>query len=345
MNVAQLVRAPDCGSGGRGFESRLSPNAKPQKGLFDFMKMYAVRSFTIFLICIVHAGLAQFSFNPSRLSNDLKILSSDSLEGRRVGSTGNAKARQFITERLKQLNIRPLFAKEYVQSFSITQSFGQAQSGNGNNVLAVIEGTKKETIVVSAHHDHLGVLGNALYNGADDNASGTAALLAIAEYFQKNKPEHRIILAFFDAEEMGLRGSAHFVNNIDLQKEKIVLNVNLDMVSRSVKNELYACGTAHYPQLKKPLESFKLPDNIALRLGHDQPGSGRDDWTSQSDHMNFHKKGVPFIYFGVEDHEDYHRPTDDFEKVNQDFYHRSVEVIVRAIKALDKATSITPNRS
>ncbi len=301
------------------------------------MKMCAVRSFTIvFLICLVQSGLAQFSFNQAKLSNDLKILSSDSLEGRKVGSTGNAKARQFIIDRLTQLKINPLLTDDYVQSFSITQSFGQAQSGNGNNVLAVIEGKKKETLVISAHYDHLGILGNTIYNGADDNASGTAALLALAEYFQKNKPEHRIILAFFDAEEMGLRGSAHFVNNIDLQKEKIVLNVNMDMISRSAKNEIYACGTAHYPQLKQPLEKLSLPENILLSLGHDQPGSGRNDWTSQSDHMNFHRKNIPFLYFGVEDHADYHRPTDDFEKVNQDFYHRSVEVIIRAVKALDK---------
>jgi len=299
--------------------------------------MRVLKSFLlVFFICIVQCGFTQFLFNPAKLSNDLAILSADSLEGRKVGTAGNAKARKFILERLTQLGISP-FLTNYVQTFSITQSFGTAQPGNGNNILAVIDGKKKETIVLSAHYDHLGILGNSIYNGADDNASGTAALLALAEYFQKNKPEHRIVLAFFDAEEMGLRGSAHFVNNVDLQKEMIVLNVNMDMVSRSAKNEIYASGTAHYPQLKKPLEKLTLPENIKLSFGHDQPGSGRNDWTSQSDHMNFHRNKIPFVYFGVEDHADYHRPTDDFEKVNQDFYHRSVEVIIRSVKALDKA--------
>ncbi|MBX2964731.1 MAG: M28 family peptidase [Cyclobacteriaceae bacterium] len=280
---------------------------------------------------------AQYSFNAEQLSNDLKIISSDSLEGRKVGSAGNAKARTFIIERLKSLGIKPLYSEDYIQSFSITQTFGQAQTGNGSNVLGVIEGNKKETIVISAHYDHLGILSGKIYNGTDDNASGTAALLAIAEYFSKNKPEHRIILAFFDAEEMGLRGSAHFVNSINLETENIVLNINMDMISRSDKNELYACGTYHYPNLKKPIENISLPENFTLKFGHDVPGTGRNDWTSQSDQLNFHLKKIPFVYFGVEDHADYHRPTDDFDRVNVDFYHKSVEAIIRAVNALDKA--------
>ncbi len=300
------------------------------------MRIRAVRFLLVVLLfCTTGFAFAQFSFNPTKLSNDLKILSSDSLEGRKTGSAGNTKARQFIIDRLTQLNIRPLLNGNYVQPFTVTQSFGQVQAGQGMNVLAVIEGKKKETIVISAHYDHLGMLGGTVYNGADDNASGTAALLAIAEHFAKNKPSHRIILAFFDSEEMGLRGSAHFVNSINLQQEQIMSNINMDMISRSDNGELYACGTAHYPQLKPLLEKVKVPEHISLRFGHDQPGSGRNDWTGQSDHMNFHRMKIPFIYFGVEDHPDYHRPTDDFEKVNQSFYHRSVEVIIRAIRAFD----------
>jgi Zn-dependent M28 family amino/carboxypeptidase len=143
-------------------------------------------------------------------------------------------------------------------------------------------------------------------------------------------------LLFFDAEEMGLRGSAYFVNSVDPQKENIVLNVNLDMVSRSEKKELYASGGFSYPEQQKKIQKLKTVNGIKLLFGHDDPALGHNDWTNQSDHYNFHKKKIPFIYFGVEDHPDYHRATDDFEKVNTTFFARSAETILTAIQLLDK---------
>lgn len=292
--------------------------------------------FALFLFA-VSSGYAQYSFNQEKLIHNLKALSADSLEGRKAGSEGGRKARSLIVSQLQEHGITPYLSENYSQPFQVTQSFGRSQAVNGVNVLGVIDGKKKETIVISAHYDHVGIINNAIYNGADDNASGTSALLAITEYFQKNPPNHRLILAFFDAEEMGLKGSAHFVNAVDLKKETIVLNVNMDMVSRSDKNELYVCGTFHYPGLKKSFENLSYPKNIKLLFGHDDPSTGRDDWTGQSDQQNFHLKNIPFLYFGVEDHADYHKPTDDFEKINIDFYTRSVETIIQAIKALDKS--------
>ncbi|MBX2961494.1 MAG: M28 family peptidase [Cyclobacteriaceae bacterium] len=300
--------------------------------------MMVCRGLFVVVLFFTQTAFAQYSFNASQLTNDLKILSSDSLEGRRVGSEGSAKARSYIIKRLESLGIKPLLESGYVQTFSFTQSFGQVQAGDGSNILAVVEGTKKETIVISAHYDHLGVLGGKIYSGADDNASGTAALLSIAEYLTKHKPDHRIILAFFDAEEMGLRGSAHFVNSLDTKAEAFVLNINMDMISRSDKNELYACGTYHYPKLKNSVEKISLPEKFSLKFGHDLPNSGRNDWTGQSDHKNFHQKKIPFLYFGVEDHPDYHRPTDSFDKINLHFYHSSVESIIRVVRALDSST-------
>ncbi len=260
---------------------------------------------------------------------DLKILSSDSLEGRKTGTDGNIKARVYIIEQLKKAGIEP-FVTGYEQSFSISESV------TGVNVLGVVPGTKKETIVISAHYDHLGIRNNMIYNGADDNASGVATLLAMLQYFKKTVPEHRLIFAYFDAEELGLKGSAYFINSLDLQKENIVLNVNLDMVSRSDKNELYACGTFHYPSLKKNIEKIKVPSGIKLLFGHDDPTTGKNNWTSQSDQYNFHQKKIPFIYFGVEDHIDYHKSGDDFDKINPEFYKNSTETILLAILALDK---------
>jgi Zn-dependent M28 family amino/carboxypeptidase len=302
----------------------------------EYSKIKAMRFplFVLLVYCLTPA-LAQYTFESDKLIADLKFLSSDKLEGRKTGSTGNAEARQHIINELKTIGVTP-FGKDYGQQFSFTQTFGMVEAVKGCNILGVISGNKAETIVLSAHYDHVGINNNQVYNGADDNASGTAALLAIARLLKKQKPNHRIIIAFFDAEEKGLNGSAHFVNALDLPKENIVLNVNLDMVARSATKTLYACGGYHYPHVKAILEKVKTPDGITLEFGYDDPILKRNDWTNQSDHYNFHLKKIPFVYFGVEDHEDYHRPTDDFEKINQDFFKRSVETIVRSVLALDK---------
>lgn len=290
----------------------------------------------IFLVFLSLGSSAQYSFSDKSLITDLQILSSDQLEGRKAGSEGGKKAREIIVDKLKKLGLKPYPETSYDQPFSITQSFGQLNSGQASNILAVIDGRRKETIVLSAHYDHVGVMNKSIYNGADDNASGTAALLAFAEYFSKNKPEHRLVFAFFDAEEMGLKGSAHFVKSIDLKSEKIVLNINMDMISRSEKNELYVCGLYFYPNLRKPLEQVVTPNNFKLLFGHDDPSTGPDDWTRQSDQLNFHMNNIPFLYFGVEDHEDYHKPTDVFEKIDQQFYLNSVETILQSIILLDQ---------
>jgi Zn-dependent M28 family amino/carboxypeptidase len=304
-------------------------------GFFNFTPMRNL-TFSALFIFSAFVASAQYSFDPKKLSQELKELSSGVMDGRKTGTEGNRKARTYIIDHLKQLGIER-FVPGYEQPFSISHSGSLNQGTGGVNILGVIPGKKKETIVISAHYDHLGNRDGKVFYGADDNASGVAALLAIAEYFKKSAPEHRIIIAFFDAEEMGLRGSAYFVNSLDLEKENIVLNINMDMVARGDKNELYACGTYYYPHLKAPVESIQKLEGITLLFGHDNPETKRDDWTTQSDQSNFHEKKIPFLYFGVEDHPDYHRASDTFDKINLDFYAKSVETILRAAKALDQS--------
>lgn len=273
---------------------------------------------------------AQFSFDSAILIQDIKILSSDIMEGRKTGTEGSKKARAYIIDQLKKIGVAPL-VPDYVQSFTVRPA-----TVTGTNILAVIPGKQTETIVISAHYDHLGIRNNIIFNGADDNASGVAALLSMARYFTKHPPQHRLIFAFFDAEEMGLQGSSYFTNTVNLQDEKIILNINLDMVSRSDKNELYACGGYHSPDLKKRLEQVNPPDGFVLRFGHDNPALGHNDWTNQSDHFSFHQKKIPFVYFGVEDHPDYHRATDDFGKINRVMFSKSTETILSCVKMLDQ---------
>jgi Zn-dependent M28 family amino/carboxypeptidase len=117
---------------------------------------------------------------------------------------------------------------------------------------------------------------------------------------------------------------------------KIALNVNLDMVSRS-DSLLFAAGPFHYPELRPILEGISGRSPVVLRFGHDQPGvNGVDDWTGSSDHRVFHEEGIPFVYFGVEDHEDYHRATDEFARVDPTFFVNAIRTILAGVLALDE---------
>jgi Zn-dependent M28 family amino/carboxypeptidase len=195
--------------------------------------------------------------------------------------------------------------------------------------------------VVTAHYDHVGIgradaKGDSIFNGADDNASGTAALLVLAEYFSKNRPQHGMLFVALDAEEMGLRGARALVNDFPYPLEQIQLNLNMDMLSRSDKNELYVSGTHYYPQFKRILEKVANGSNPSLLFGHDVPGTGREDWTRSSDHGAFFEKKVPHLYFGVEDHVDYHKPSDEFKTIQQQFYSRAVNLVLKSLLTLDK---------
>ncbi len=269
------------------------------------------------------------------LIEDVKYLSSDELKGRETGTAENAFARKYVRQRFEKSGIIP-FSENYVQPFSFSDRTGEKYSGA--NLVGYIKGkaAPDKYIVISAHYDHVGVRNGEIYNGADDNASGTAALFAIAKYFDNKKPQHSIIFAAFDAEEKGLQGARYFVENLPVGQTDILLNINLDMVSRNDKGELYAAGTFHYPNLKPYIEAVQNNAPVKLLLGHDDPKLGRDDWTFQSDHGAFHRKNIPFIYFGVEDHKDYHKPTDDFENIQPKFHVNAVETILMAIKSIDE---------
>lgn len=229
------------------------------------------------------------------------------MKGRKVGSPENHTAALFIAARFKSLHLKS-YSKDYLDSFTYTNKNNQEITGA--NVLAYIPGDSDSVIVISAHFDHLGVINGEIYNGADDNASGTAGLLSIANYFSEHKPHHTLLFAAFDAEEESLKGSKAFVTNPPVDLNKIIVDLNMDMISHNDKGELYVCGTFQYPELKQYLVSYK---SAKMLTGHDDPKLGKDDWTYQSDQGSFNKRKIAFLYFGVEDHKDYHKPTDDYE--------------------------------
>lgn len=271
-------------------------------------------------------------FNETSLLQNLKIISSDLYEGRRTGTEGALRAKKYIINQFYKLNVSPL-GKSFEQPFLFNSKGNEFQ---GNNVLGLIKGSTlpNEYIVISAHYDHEGVKKGIIYNGADDNASGLCALFAFAEYYKKHPPKHSVILAAFDAEELGLQGSKYFVRHSVVNFKSIKANINLDMISRSDNNELFAVGTSYNKSLKYIISNFKISNKIKILIGHDGY-DGLENWVYTSDHANFYKKGVPFLYFGVADHKDYHEPTDDYENIHPEFYIEAVKSIISIFEKVD----------
>lgn len=263
------------------------------------------------------------------LIHDIRILSSTEFAGRRPGTEGHERAARFITNRFSHLGLS-CYADSYLDTFTYRND------QLGQNIIGYIPGLSEKAVVISGHYDHLGERDGQLFLGADDNASGAAALLSLAAYFTANRPYYTLIFAAFDAEESGLQGSRAFVENPPLPLEHIILNVNMDMISRNDNHELYAAGGFHYPHLLPLLEVEN--DRVSLRTGHDDPALGRrHDWTNQSDHAVFHRLGIPFVYFGVEDHPDYHTPNDTFENIQPSFYYHATQIILQFLKNVDNA--------
>ena len=277
-----------------------------------------------------------------RLMNAVTTLADPKLEGRAAGSPGGLAARAWVLERFKAAGLHPV-SGSYVFPFKFTRmTMNGRVNGEGANVLGMCVGTDPTLpfFVVSAHYDHLGVRNGEIYPGADDDASGVAVILELAHFCQKTPFRRSIVFAAFDAEEAGLQGARVFLDQGPVPKERIGLDLNLDMVSRSDKREIFIAGTYHTPDLKPPLEEIAKRAPITVLFGHDKPkalAGGVDDWTNQSDHGPFHAAKIPFVYFGVEDHADYHKPTDTADKINRGFFVDVAETILDALIALDRS--------
>ncbi len=280
-----------------------------------------------------------------QLLADIEYLASDELEGRLPGTEGNRMAQDFIEDRFRHYDLSA-FNSGYRYTFDHTNPRTGVTFEDAVNLIGYIEGTDNPDrfIVLTAHYDHLGVQDGEIYNGADDNASGTSGLLAAIRYFSQEQPENSILFIAFDAEEQGLGGARHFVENPVVPLEQMVMNVNMDMISTNFEDELYAVGTYHYPYLKPLVEEAATDANISVLFGYDSD-EWPQDWTLASDHGAFHEKGIPFIYFGVEDHEHYHQPTDTFENINPDFFVNAVKTIIGVVEHLDKNLDIVVEES
>jgi len=289
------------------------------------------------LLALVGAGVLvtadqAISIDAPTLLRDLRRLSADDMEGRRVGTPGGARARALLLQRFLEVGLRP-FAGTF------EQPFGGGGGVAGVNLVGHLPGRLRPDryIVVSAHYDHLGVRNGAVFNGANDNASGAAALAVLAAHFVKHRPATSMMFVAFDAEEVGLAGSRAFVRTPPVPQGAILIILNLDMIGRDPSNTLYVSGVRRQPALRPIIERAAALVPVNLRMGYDDPAAGlAGDWTRQSDQWAFLEAGIPALYFGVEDFALQHHVDDDFETMTLDFYVRAVESIGRVIELFDE---------
>jgi hypothetical protein len=280
------------------------------------------------LAAAAHAQSAQ-----QRILNDLKYLADDARQGRGVGTEGLDSAAAYLAEQFRLAGLRPAGTNQFYQPFELDPTApALAHSGIGaaavKNIVGLIPGSGRlagQTVVIGAHYDHLGLGGSGsldpdslgvVHNGADDNASGTAALLETARILgRRAAPDVRtIIFVAFTAEELGLIGSDYYVKNPSVAIDSTFAMLNFDMVGRLRENKLITGGTGSAPELPQLLDSLNLGYGLTL--------AAQDDPWGRSDHSSFYAAGIPVIHFLTDTHEDYHRTTDDWDKINVDGIER-----------------------
>jgi hypothetical protein len=280
------------------------------------MKLLASTLLTLFTF----TSFAQ-SPSPELISKHISYLASDKMKGRGTGSKENEKAAKYVAKQFKKLNLQPKGTVGFYQPFTakVRRVVVPDSLRETKNVIGFLDNGATNTIVIGAHFDHLGMgkQGSSkadnpegqIHNGADDNASGVAGLLELARYFSKNnvKESCNFLFIAFGAEELGLLGSRHFVNNPTIPLSSINFMANMDMIGRYDKNRGVGIGgfgtSPQWPEIFKDIKS-------EINFFTDNAGSGG------SDHGSFYAKNIPVLFFHTGGHDDYHKPTDDAEKVD-----------------------------
>jgi hypothetical protein len=257
-------------------------------------------------------------------------LASPEFLGRR--GPGAARTARHLAAALERLDLKPAFGDSYYQPIPSLLTEGTSQASFiGRNVGAILPGSdpklKDEWVLLSAHFDHMGKQGDVLYPGADDNATGVAMLLEVAEYFALNKTRPRRTLAFisFDQEETGLRGSTYFAAHAPLPFRKLKAFLTADMLGRSMANVMdeyvFVLGSERSTHLRKLVEKVAPPEGLRIgRLGADLVGT-------RSDYGPFRDREVPFLFFSTGQHPDYHSPNDRPERIDYPKLQRISEYI------------------
>ena len=283
---------------------------------------------------------------PVTLQDDVAVLANDSLAGREPGTPGELTAAAYLEKRMKDLGLQPKGnAGTYYQTFTFKPKtdphkeveYTSAGDGTitGTNVIGYIDNKAENTVVIGAHFDHLGMGGEGslyrgeeaqIHNGADDNASGVAIMLQLADSLRTKHKGNNYLIISFSGEEKGLLGSNYFVKNSTIDLSKVNYMLNMDMVGRlRADSTLSVSGTGTAPVWTQSLNALNKDFKLVLK----ESGVG------PSDHTSFYLQDIPVLHFFTGQHEDYHKPTDDAEKLNYEGMKKITSYIVQLVGELD----------
>lgn len=277
------------------------------------------------------------------LRDDIFFLADDALEGREIGTNGEIKASEYLAGRFKELGLEPKGTDGYYQEFSFAPMANPHMAPKeedsskvyGRNVVGYIDNQATNTVIIGAHFDHLGYGEDGslhrgekqIHNGADDNASGVAAMLLLAEKLKGRNTDNNYLFIAFSGEEKGLYGSNYFSKNPTIDLEKTNYMVNMDMVGRlDDENALAIYGTGTSPSWSSIIENIGID---SLKIVTTESGVG------PSDHTSFYLQDMPVLHFFTGQHEDYHKPSDDAELINFDGLYVVVAFIDSVISRVD----------
>ncbi len=278
------------------------------------------------------------------LKADVTFLADDALEGRAIGTPGEEKAAKYIADAFEAIGLSPKGTEGYFQPFTVKKSTSpheQAVVGTdgegvtGRNVAGLIDNGGEHTIIIGAHFDHLGYGSEGslfrgeptIHNGADDNASGTAAVIQLAKILKAKKSNYNFLFLAFSGEENGLWGSNYFSKNSTVDLADVNYMINMDMVGRMNDEKTLAInGVGTSPSWDI---SLNAANSDSLKLVKSESGVG------PSDHTSFYLQDLPVLHFFTGQHEDYHKPTDDADKINYEGLVLVVRYIERVVEELN----------
>ncbi|MCB0485387.1 MAG: M28 family peptidase [Flavobacteriaceae bacterium] len=282
----------------------------------------------------------------NKIKEDVTFLADDKLEGRGTGTEGEKMAAEYIAKRFKEMGIAPKGTDGYLQTFTFKPkknphekaTFTETSSDStvtGTNIVGYIDNNASKTIVIGAHYDHLGYGGEGslyrgedkqIHNGADDNASGVAVMLNLAGKLKNANTSNNYLFLSFSGEEIGLLGSNYFVKNATIPVDSINYMLNMDMVGRlKADSTLAVYGVGTSPIFKQVINAH----NDKFKLIEKESGVG------PSDHTSFYLADVPVLHFFTGQHEDYHKPSDDSDKLNYEGMETISNYIYNIITDLD----------
>jgi hypothetical protein len=310
-----------------------------------------------YTLILLFPSLSQKSETTSYLQKIVTVLSADSMEGRLVGSNGELKTAVFLSDELLKIGVKPYqgsYAKPFTYLYSPNphdSTDATKQQINSQNIVGFIDNNQQRTIVIGAHYDHIGrnehnnssLVNSAgqIHNGADDNASGVAAVLTLAKHLQTNKSLEPVnfLIVFFSGEEDGLVGSKILVEQVKSDSLEISAMVNLDMVGRlDSLNHLYIGGIGSSPRLGEIIQKANQYD---FKIVSDSSGIG------PSDHTSFYLKNIPVLFLFTGTHSDYHKPSDDSWKINFIGLIKIENYLIDLIKELSNSDELvfTPTKN